>query len=124
MILQAADSPLTRFSECLKFSFVDSGLQRLISIELDANPLLGTPCWCWMGRLNRNGYGRAWWRGREPVAHRAVFESLIGDIPKKLLLDHLCRIRHCVNPWHMDVVTHRENTQRGAAVLFRCGANT
>lgn len=75
-------------------------------------------CWVWTGRLNRNGYGRVWWQGREPVVHRVVWELLIGPIPKGLVLDHLCRNRACCNPGHLEPVTQRENVVRGEAVLF------
>jgi hypothetical protein len=75
-------------------------------------------CWLWTGRMNRNGYGRAYWYGKEPVVHRLVYEILIGQIPKGLVLDHLCRVRHCCNPEHLEPVTIRENTLRGKAKLI------
>ena len=89
---------------------------------------LGSNCWDWTGRLNRNGYGRATvyqldpqgvLRRHEPVAHRAVYELLEGPIPPKHILDHLCRRHCCVNPKHMEPVTHAENTRRGNAILFK-----
>jgi hypothetical protein len=82
---------------------------------------LGTPCWFWVGRINRNGYGRAWdvRTKTEPVAHRLVYELLVGPIPAGLVLDHLCFMRCCVNPGHLEPVTVRLNTHRGKAVLFR-----
>lgn len=85
-----------------------------------AAPGLGSPCWEWIGRLNRNGYGRIRHRGREPVAHRAVYEELVGPIKAKLVLDHRCRMRACCNPAHLEPVTARTNTRRGEAVLFQC----
>lgn len=81
---------------------------------------LESPCWEWIGRLNRNGYGRIRHRGREPVAHRAVYEELVGPIKPKLVLDHRCRVRRCCNPLHLEPVTTRANVRRGEAVLFRC----
>lgn len=78
-----------------------------------------TPCWCWIGRLNRNGYARGWWNGREPVLHRVTFELLRGPIPAGLILDHECRNRACINPEHAEPVTHQVNTLRGNAILFR-----
>lgn len=103
----------------LKVSLLPVCLRSRISIAPDPHPILGTPCWRWTGRLNRNGYGRVCIRGREPVAHRAAYESLIGPIPPKRILDHQCRFRACVNPWHMEPVTHKVNTLRGTATLFR-----
>jgi len=83
------------------------------------HPVLGTPCWMWLGRLNRNGYGRAWDGEREPVVHRVVYELLVGPVPEGMILDHLCRNHPCCNPGHQEPVTYRENTLRGDAVLFR-----
>jgi len=85
-------------------------------------PGLDSPCWEWIGRLNRNGYGRIRHRGREPVAHRAVYEELVGRIKPKLVLDHRCRMRRCCNPLHLEPVTVRANTRRGEAVLFQCSS--
>ena len=70
------------------------------------------------GRLNRNGYGRVCFNGREPVVHRLVYELLVGMIPTEYVLDHLCRNRRCCNPEHLEPVTMRENTIRGEAVLY------
>lgn len=94
-------------------------LKKHIQIADQPHPKLGTPCWLWTGRLNRNGYGRVRIDGREPVAHRAVFERLVGPIPPKHLLDHLCENHPCTNPYHGEPVTPRVNTLRGKAVLFQ-----
>jgi hypothetical protein len=93
-------------------------LRRRILVCDAPHPRLGSPCWVWTGRLNRNGYGRAWHNGAEPVAHRAVYEELVGPIPAGEVLDHLCRWRRCCNPGHVEPVTVRENILRGEAVLF------
>lgn len=86
-------------------------------LGVPGRPDLG-PCWLWTARMNRNGYGRACLNGKEPVAHRAVYECLVGPIPEGLILDHLCRRRNCVAPLHLEPVTHQENTLRGEAILF------
>lgn len=77
------------------------------------------PCVLFTGRRNRNGYGRVWFRGREPVAHRLAYLLVRGVIPDGLLLDHLCRRRGCVNPYHTEPVTPAVNVRRGDAVLFK-----
>ncbi len=73
-------------------------------------------CWLWTGELTRNGYGRERIEpragSRRVVAHRLVYELLVGPIPEGLQLDHLCRNRACVNPEHMEPVTGRINTLR------------
>lgn len=71
-------------------------------------------CWLWIGARYSNGYGNFFVAMRQPVlAHRYAYELLAGPIPAGLTLDHLCRVRHCVNPAHLEPVTHRENVLRG-----------
>lgn len=72
-------------------------------------------CWVWLGSISDSGYGTI---GRGPggknvKAHRWVYENIIGKIPDGLQLDHLCRNRSCVNPAHLEPVTHTENIRRG-----------
>jgi hypothetical protein len=88
-----------------------------LSVPVLVEPGLGE-CWVWVGRLNRNGYGRVALGGREPMAHRASYEAHVGPIPEGLVLDHLCRVRCCINPRHLEPVTVQENTLRGEAKLF------
>lgn len=80
-------------------------------------PDLG-PCWIWTaGRRGPDGYGGFTpTRKRTVFAHRYAYELLVGPIPDGLELDHLCRVRPCVNPSHLEPVTHRENVMRGRAV--------
>lgn len=58
------------------------------------------------------------------MAHRAVYEHLRGPIPVGLELDHLCRNTRCVNPAHLEPVTHRENALRGVGVSAINAAKT
>lgn len=77
-------------------------------------------CWLWTAAIVQStGYGRIGTGGRHHMnsAHRVAYEMMVGPIPKGLQIDHLCRVRHCVNPAHMEVVTSAENTRRG--YLFR-----
>jgi hypothetical protein len=62
-------------------------------------------------------------RGKQYYVHRVLYEALIGPVPDGLVLDHECCHRGCVNPYHLEPVTVKENTERGAAVPFtRVGA--
>lgn len=76
-------------------------------------------CWLWLGHTGTQGYGVAYTRpagkNKAHSAHRVVYEYLVGPIPEGLQLDHLCRVRNCVNPDHLEPVTNRENTIRGIA---------
>lgn len=67
-------------------------------------------CWEWPGQRNSLGYGIF----SKALAHRVVYERLTGEqIPDGYDLDHLCRNPPCVNPRHLEPVTHRENLLRG-----------
>lgn len=73
-------------------------------------------CWEWIGAIDRHGYGNFNAGNRKLVrAHRWGYERLVGSIPDGLDLDHLCRVRRCVNPEHLEPVTRRENVIRGAS---------
>lgn len=69
-------------------------------------------CWLWTGVINVDGYAMFWNGKRTIGAHRWSYEHFVGPIPKGLELDHLCRVRHCVNPSHLEPVTHQENVRR------------
>lgn len=70
-------------------------------------------CWIWKGTCITNGYGTFDLRGKSIMAHRTSYEIFKGNIPKGLVLDHLCRNRKCVNPFHLEPVTNKENILRG-----------
>jgi hypothetical protein len=76
-------------------------------------------CWLWTAGISSNGYGSAWFRGRHYRAHRLAYVEAKGTIPEGLELDHLCRNRLCVNPDHMEPVTHRENILRGESFIAK-----
>lgn len=75
-------------------------------------------CWRWTKTLTDDGYAPFYLARAQAVrAHRWIYELLRAEIPDGLQLDHLCRVRDCVNPWHMDVVTSGVNTRRGLAAV-------
>jgi hypothetical protein len=76
-------------------------------------------CWLWTRCLDRDGYGNQRFQGRLQKSHRVSYQILRGPIPPNLTIDHLCRVRHCVNPEHMECVTPIENVMRGEGVGVR-----
>lgn len=81
--------------------------RRIAFVETDAD--LGE-CWLWTGGVIRGGYARLGAR----LAHRIAYQHFVGEIPVSCELDHLCRMRSCVNPRHVQPVSHLENIRRGA----------
>lgn len=77
---------------------------------------MSTPCWLWMSNTNALGYGRFSvvrdGTRRMIAAHRWAYERFVGPIPDGLVLDHLCLVKNCVNPNHLEAVTQPENARR------------
>jgi len=73
----------------------------------------GDGCWLWTRSKTRSGYAQAIVDGKHTRMHRASYELHYGPIPDGMVIDHLCRVRHCVNPLHLEAVTHAENMKRG-----------
>ena len=69
-------------------------------------------CWWWTGSLQSKGYGQFRLDGSLVLAHRYAYEICFGPIPEDLQIDHLCLVRHCVNPAHLEPVTGDENIRR------------
>lgn len=70
-------------------------------------------CWFWLELKNQSGYGLFTLNQKNILAHRFSYSLVNGPIPAGLTIDHLCRVRHCVNPSHLEAVTHLVNTLRG-----------
>lgn len=83
-------------------------------LQRQSKPDLNGGCHLWIGSL-RGGYGRMRANGRTQEAHRVAYEEHYGPIPTGLVLDHKCRVRCCINPLHLEPVTHAENIRRGEA---------
>lgn len=90
---------------------------RLVS-DLDKS----SGCWISPYKTNSKGYVSISNRRNDNskiLGHRAMYEFMRGNIPPHLVIDHLCRNRACLNPWHMEIVTNRENNLRGTSIAAR-----
>ena len=81
---------------------------------------LSGDCWLWQGRLDENGYGQA----RGTRVHLITYRLFIGETDPNLTRDHLCRVRNCCNPWHLEEVTTRINILRGIGLAAINAAKT
>lgn len=85
-------------------------------------------CWLYTAGLTSTGYVRISSGGgdrpRHINAHKYMYEKFIATVPPELQLDHLCRVRNCVNPWHLEPVTPRVNTLRSGAITALQAAQT
>lgn len=79
-------------------------------LKLEHEALYG--CWLWLGQVNSNGYPTWWTKTGPKDAHGELYRQLRGPVGDDLVLDHVCRRRRCVNPWHLEAVTQRENLRR------------
>src|SRR2546426_6874926 len=92
-------------------------------------PLFGN-CWLWLGHIDKkSGYGKFGLycspnRSRTVSAHAYAYEATHGRVPAGLELDHLCRVRSCVNPFHLEAVTHRQNVLRGNGISAKRALKT
>jgi hypothetical protein len=70
-------------------------------------------CWLWTGYVDNGGYGNITIDKKTKLVHRVSYELFKEQIPKGLQIDHLCRVRNCINPDHLEAVTPKENALRG-----------
>jgi hypothetical protein len=97
-------------------------------LDSDYIPVPESGCWIWLGSLNTNGYGDVSpckaTEGRSRLAHRLSYEQANGPIPDGLELDHLCRVRCCINPDHLEPVVKQVNILRGEGLGARSARKT
>ena len=73
-------------------------------------------CWLWVGSLSEKGYGIFYHNYKTTRAHRMSLELSGSTIPHGMQIDHLCRVRNCVNPSHLQIVDAKTNVRRGVGV--------
>lgn len=73
-----------------------------------------TGCWVWQRFKDSQGYGWIKRGGKRHPAHRLMYEQVHGPVPDGLEIDHLCRNESCVNPEHLEAVTHTQNMRRSS----------
>ena len=79
-------------------------------------------CWRWQRTGTKKGYGQFTMpkQGKPmKLAHRVLYELMVGPISEGMIIDHLCRNHACVNPGHLEVVTQQQNVKRGLLGLPR-----
>lgn len=81
-------------------------------------------CWLWTSRTNSKGYGIVKSKAAgTTLAHRVIWIALVGSIPADVELDHLCRVKNCVNPDHLEPVSRAENARRSRGFrprVYKC----
>jgi len=84
--------------------------QRLLS-KISVDPADPEGCWLWVAGTDKDGYGTISRDGRTTRAYHATFELYHGPVPAGKILDHVCRVKSCVNPDHLRVSTNKENME-------------
>ena len=85
---------------------------------------LSNGCIAWTGYIAKDGYGRFTVRGKWVYPHRVAYESIHGPIPAGFQMDHLCRMRSCINPEHLRPVIQKENILCGEGIAAKNAAKT
>lgn len=114
-IPRSTNTPLGRFKDIpMKYRRGHNGRFSPLEYVIDENG-----CWIWQRCEAWGGYGKTKHKGKTVLAHRVLYERVFGEIPHGLELDHLCRVRLCVNPEHLEAVTHAENMRRGLGGILK-----
>lgn len=89
-----------------------------VTEELNVAPL--DVCWVWRRSVTKKGYSQVSIGRRMKIGHRVAYEEFVGPIPGGLQLDHLCRVKRCIRPKHLEPVTRAENWRRHVNSITQC----
>ncbi len=100
------------------------GMAERLAARTTPDPVTG--CLLWTGTINHEGYGKVWVPALKlrRFAHRIAYELAYGPIPGGRQLDHLCRVRPCINPEHLEAVTPRVNALRSESIAAKNAVKT
>jgi HNH endonuclease len=90
--------------------------------KINVNEITG--CWEWAGHVRADGYAQTTAGGRKDYVHRIAWRAVHGPIAPGSVIDHLCKVRHCCNPKHMEAVPQSVNVQRGNLPALTAARNT
>lgn len=93
-----------------------------MKIESVPNNVIKTEsgCWIWLGALSTGGYGRVSIDGIVQQAHRVSYELFVGEIPNGHELHHTCNERSCINPQHLQPLTHKQHARVVTDAITHC----
>ena len=87
----------------------------IVTNSFEAKILRTATCWLWTGAVQSRGYGSVGIGGKTYLAHRVAYERFVGPIPEGLTINHLCGVKRCVNPAHLECVTLADNNAHARA---------
>ena len=108
-------SPSTAFNRCRKLGIMRSDgtqirdMKKYLLSKVKKNK---NGCWEY-STFQDNGYCRIQYKGRMLKVHRVSYQVFNGEIPEGFTIDHICRVRSCINPDHLEAITQKENVLRG-----------
>ncbi len=110
----------------IRLPFTRELLTRIFSKIVVSDTLFyeGEPCWIWTAATGKDGYAHLDYNGSKHQAHRTIYQLFVDDIAPELDADHLCRVRNCVNPIHIEPVVPKVNKLRGNGVMAQNARKT